>query len=93
MQVLVIHNSDEVKDVVVGTDKEILQILRNTTYWEDIVARLRSDGSLNYHNLSAPRTDFDEREVTLEMVTTLYHDGDSEDGYSLLESLPKPPNS
>lgn len=74
MQVLVIHNSDEVKDVIVGTSQVILTTLKNTTYWADVV-----------HRLEYPPGD-----ITLDMVTDLYHDGDSEDGYSLLESMPAP---
>jgi hypothetical protein len=84
MKVLIVHNSDEVKDCFIGeTDEIILEKLKNSEYWEDITNRLIYD--------QYPDFDDDEKiaekEIILENVTDLYHDGDSEDGYTLLEAI------
>jgi hypothetical protein len=69
MDVLIIHNSDEVIDCFVGTQEEILIKVKASKYWEDIIERL------DYCMI--PEV------ITLNMIETLYHDGDSEDGYTL----------
>lgn len=76
---LVVHDSDEVKDVFIGVDKEtILVNLKISKYWKDIVERLEE--------AYGEDEDFPEDEVTLDTVTELHHDGDSEDGYTLLQT-------
>jgi hypothetical protein len=66
--VLVIHNSDEVKNCFTGTHNEILDKLKKSEYWEDIVDRC---------------TSCNEEDITMYDIIALHHDGDSEDGYIL----------
>lgn len=84
MKALIVHNSDEVKDCFIGeTDEIILEKLRNSKYWEDITHRLVHNQDLDLDDDELPT----EEDIALENVTDLYHDGDSEDGYTLLEAL------
>ena len=93
---LVVHNSDEVKAVFVGDSiKAIIKRVMGTSYGNDIEKR-----SLEYYNeyMSDDHEKEDYVDVTeipfldltndiLEyMITRLYHDGDSEDGYTLLDT-------
>ena len=91
---LVVHNSDEVKAVIVGNSiEEIMDRVRNTTYGQDI-----EDRSLEYYNddMREEAEEKDEGWVDAEeipkdyliknaklLLSRLDHDGDSEDGYTL----------
>ena len=79
MNALIVHNSDEVKACFIGTEKEILAKLKESEYWEDITDRCN-----NLKDLDDPG---EEEEITIDDVTDLYHDGDSEDGYTLIEVI------
>lgn len=71
MKALVVHNSDEVKAVFVGSKETILSNIKASEYWEDITSRLP----------------LEDEEITLDTITELYHDGDSEDGYTLVDPI------
>lgn len=80
MKALVVHNSDEVKCVFVGvTEQEILDKLKGSLYWEDIVSRICDEDE----------DSFKEEEINISdhIDGYLVHDGDSEDGYTLLEVI------
>jgi hypothetical protein len=69
---LVVHNSDEVKGVFIGfTKDEILSKLKESKYWENIIGRLEEE--------FVPVSDEDDIE--------LHHDGYSEDGYTLIQTI------
>lgn len=77
MKALIVHNSDEVKACILGySEEEILEKLKATEYWEDVVNRI---------NDASSEDPVDEDQITLSGVTNLYHDGDSEDGYTLIQ--------
>lgn len=80
---IVIHNSDEVKAVILGGDKQhLLQKLRYSEYWEDITTRLINEKATEEH-WTVQR----EEDITIDrIVGYLHHDGDSEDGYTLLDT-------
>lgn len=81
MKALIVHNSDEVKAVFVGvTDQEVIDKLLLSEYRDDILDRIADvlDEEEADKKANAP--------VTMEEITDLYHDGDSEDGYTLLET-------
>lgn len=86
MKVLVIHNSDEVKACFVGEDeKDILEKLKSSIYWEDVTNRL-VDESLDEEDLGGWQVR-NEDDISIERITGyLYHDGDSTDGYTLFDS-------
>lgn len=82
MKALMVHNSDEVKACFIGeTEEEILGKLKLSEYWEDIVDRLKDDGVID----RSMEEDIDL--IKMDDVTSLYHDGDSEDGYTLLDTI------
>jgi hypothetical protein len=82
MKALIIYNSDEVKVCFIGTEKEILEKLKKSEYWEDITDRSIHEKDPDFDD----DVDITEENITLDNVTDLYHDGDSEDGYTLLEA-------
>lgn len=78
MNVLIVHNSDEVIAAFGGTDEEIFQKIKDSHFWSDIVKRMAE-------------LEDDEGEPLMEeainlqsFVNELYHDGDSQNGYTLL---------
>lgn len=81
MKALVVHNSDKVKDVFIGvTDQEIVDKLLKSKYKEDIIDRVAD-------NLSEHEADMiGQSPIEMYEITALYLDGDSEDGYTLLET-------
>lgn len=85
MKALVVHNSDEVKAVFIGfSESEIFEKLKVSKYWEDISSRTEDYWSeWDEEN----RGGFDESKIAFDDVTSLYHDGDSIDGYTILEAL------
>jgi hypothetical protein len=88
MLVLVVHNSDEVSRVFFGeTKEEILQkVFKDHEVCEDIRERL-----IDEEIIREGEDDNDESlpiEFNLDMVIdNLHHDGDSEDGYTLLTAI------
>jgi hypothetical protein len=76
-KVLIVHNSDEIKACFIGTtDEELVTKIMSSEYQEDINNRLRDELDDDEHDFI----------VNMEAITSLYHDGDSEDGYTLLET-------
>ena len=77
MQVLVKHDSDGVYAAYVGTEEEILEKLKQSDDWvDDIVFRLVDEGT------------YTEDQITVDIINDeLIHDGDSEQGYTLLPAL------
>lgn len=71
MTVLVVHNSDEIGEVFSGNEEDMLEKLKKSNYWEEITDRL---------------DDIEEDDITLSNITDLYHDGDSEWGFELVET-------
>ena len=59
--------------------------LRNSEYWEDIVDRL-VDSDLEEDDEPSDEQVKKEDDITMWYITQLSHDGDSEDGYTLLEA-------
>lgn len=83
MKALIVHDSDEVKACFIGqTNKEILEKLKKSEYWEDIVNRVCSNDEDDEDAVK-------EQDITIEDHIDGYlpHDGDSEDGYTLLETI------
>lgn len=89
---LVVHNSDVVKAVFVGELHDLMTRVMQTSYGNDIEKR-----SLEYYNddMSADNERWVNRdEIPLSYLTEhaealldrLYHDGDSEDGYTLFNT-------
>lgn len=69
---IVVHNSDKVKDVFSGgTRGEILDKLKKSKYWSDIKERVQEENEST-------------SSIRMNHITSLYHDGDSEDGYTLI---------
>jgi len=86
MKALIVHNSDEVKACFIGTKKEIFLKLKTSEYWEDITNRL-VDEDLSDEDVEEGWQVNNEKDITLvQIVDNLHHDGDSEDGYTLLEA-------
>lgn len=96
MKALIVHNSDEVKSVFIGeTNEEIISKLKadpgisnmwgTFTAWSDIVDRTVVDTEVDSDSLD-DGVITSEDQITMEHITDLYHDGDSEDGYTLLET-------
>lgn len=81
MKALVVHDSDKVKDVFIGvTDQEILGKLEKSRYWAGITDRIAN-------GLDEEEADAKSNEpISMDEVTSLYHDGDSQDGYTLMET-------
>lgn len=78
-QILIVHNSDEVKDCFIGEiEEEILIKLKKSEYNEEIELRLEELGEKLGEKYSI---------YNLDNITRLYHDGDSEDGYILLQPI------
>lgn len=81
MKALVVHDSDKVKDVFIGvTDQEILGKLEKSRYWAGITDRIA--GGLDEEEADAKANE----PISMDEVTSLYHDGDSQDGYTLMET-------
>lgn len=95
---LVVHNSDEVKAVFVGdTLKSIMKRVMNTKHGADIEKR-----SIEYYNDDKKQDAEEENKEWVDveeipwkdvphdmikyMIERLYHDGDSEDGYTLFDT-------
>lgn len=95
---LVVHNSDKAKAVFVGDSvKVIIKRLMGLSYGQDIEKR-----SLEYYNddrrqdakedgkeyIDADTIPFNDLpdDMIKYMIERLYHDGDSEDGYTLFET-------
>jgi len=71
---LAVHDSDEVHDIYAAdSEEEMLEILKDTEWWEDIIDRVRDEDE----------EPLEEKLITLEHITDLYHDGDSEVGYTI----------
>lgn len=90
MKALIVHDADEVKDLFIGeTDEEILQKLRSSEYWEDIVERLVVPEEEAVFEEGDDEEDpyiRSEDQITLDEIhCSLHHDGDSQDGYSLFK--------
>ena len=83
MKALIVHNSDEVVACFIGeTDLEIIKKLKkNQDYWQDIMDRLNEGEDENTEEYVLPD------DVTMYDITDLYHDGDSEDGYTLIDAI------
>lgn len=78
MKALIVHDSDGIFDCFIGeTEDEILIKVLNSKHGEDIMNRLNDDDE----------KEIDKTDVTMEQVTSLYHDGDSECGYTLVEAI------
>jgi hypothetical protein len=85
---MVVHNSDTVKQVFTSdSPSKLLGTLLKSYYSSDIKERVTDDyNSLmrdsygdDYKNLEV----LPDEDITLYMISSLYHDGDSEDGYKL----------
>lgn len=72
LQFIVVHDSDEVHDVIAADNKsDLFKAIMKSTWKNDIVERLEDE-------------DIEEEDITLDnIINTLYHDGDSEVGYTL----------
>ncbi len=86
MKVLVVHNSDEVKEVFTGeTEAELLEKIKK---WEDW-PYLEKEIEENWDEWSGEEMDeeipFSEALITLEHITQFTHDGDSSDGYTQIQ--------
>lgn len=87
MKALIVHNSDEVKACFVGTEEEIFIKLKASSYWEDITTRI-VDENLDEAYIEEGWQVNDEKDITLQqIIDNLHYDGDSEDGYTLLEAI------
>lgn len=86
------------KGIFVGeTEEEILsKVKAHPDTWEDITSQL--EGTAEYYQGITGITDerreemedndeFDPDLITMDMITSLYHDGDSTDGYTLMEAI------
>lgn len=79
MKALIVHDSDEVKACFIGkTDEEIIEKLKKSEHWEDVVERLLQDPD---------EREEQEPKITMSDITSLFHDGDSEDGYTLIDAV------
>lgn len=90
MKALIVHNSDEVKACFVGeTDEELVEKIMASEYGDDIAERVAQD--------KEAEDDEDEDEdtpvttktytITVNDIASLYHDGDSVDGFTLIDVL------
>lgn len=70
-KILVIHDSDQVRNVITGTFDEILHKLIKSDYFEDISERLGSFPEGHAGHI-----------ITI-ITQELYHDGDSQVGYTI----------
>jgi hypothetical protein len=85
---LVVHNSDEVKGVFIGfTKDEILSKLKESKYWENIIGRLEEEFVPVSDEDDIEGREFKIDDIDLDTVTELHHDGDSEDGYTLIQTI------
>lgn len=76
MKALIVHNSDKVKACFIGKDNaELLDKIMASEYSDDILDRL------------GEKTEGIGIVVSIDTITDLYHDGDSEDGYTLIDVL------
>lgn len=93
---LVVHNSDEVKAVFVGdTIKSIIKRVMGSKHGQDIINRslvyyndYMSDDHMKEDYIDVDEIPFNDLEDDFieELITRLYHDGDSEDGYTLFDT-------
>lgn len=94
---LVVHNSDEVKAVFVGPFRDIMKRILGTSYSDDIEKRSlewynndkRQDAEEKHEGyINVTEIPFNDLSTdTLEyMIERLYHDGDSEDGYTIFNT-------
>lgn len=82
MKALIVHNSDEVIACFTGeTEEEILEKLKKSEHWEDIINRLSDEEFIDNFEGNKPNN------ITMDNVTDLFHDGDSEDGYTLIDAI------
>lgn len=86
MKALIVHNSDQAKACFVSrfvtktaSERELVDKVMKSKYGPDILERL---------NDSREAEDFtvDESNITLTQIASLHHDGDSEDGYTLMDA-------
>lgn len=80
MKVLIVHNSDRVRACFYGSTTDVLiSKILYSKYHDDILNRLIEG--------CADDDPIDENSITIDMITSLYHDGDSLNGYTILEAL------
>ena len=80
MKALVVHNSDKIKDVFIGeTEQELIDKLLSSKYRRDVLDRIAD--SLSEEEADAKAN----HPIMMDEITRLYHDGDSQDGYTILE--------
>jgi len=69
LNLLAVHDADQVHNIYgADSEEEMLEILKDSRWWEDIKDRIEYK---------------EEDDITLDDITYLYHDGDSEVGYTL----------
>lgn len=87
IKALIVHNSDKVKTCFIGTEEQIFEKLKASPYWEDVVNRL-VDEDLEDEELEESYQTNHESKITIWMIDSdLHHDGDSEDGYTLIQPV------
>lgn len=90
MKALVVHNSDQVKAVFVGTEEQIRSRLKKSKYWKSVISRLVNE-DIKDEDLEESWQVRTEDDITIQrIVSNLFHDGDSEDGYTLLDGITYP---
>ena len=71
LHLLAVHDSDQVHNIYAADSiEEMIEELQDSPWWEDIVSRLEED-------------EIEETNITIDDITSLYHDGDSVVGYTL----------
>lgn len=74
---LIVHDSDGIFECFVGnTSAEILEQVKKSERLEDILERLNG----------YDEEEITEENLTMDQIESLKHDGDSEEGYTLIET-------
>lgn len=86
MKALVEHNSDEVITVFIGeTDEEILAKVKAREHWDWLKEDIEE--YWDKYDDGGNEIPFSEDKITMEDLTDIHHDGDSSNGYTLLEAI------